>query len=121
VAPISWWIRRDVAQGRIHLNFSRWSEYSLLVRQRKLAAIANQVRDEEMLLREYVLMHSKARLSPADRDAIFRWTQAERTRLIDAAYDLKKLRGKKIVQRIGQTPRYESLPKGVRAMVGWWC
>ncbi|HYU45635.1 MAG TPA: hypothetical protein VEK84_05590 [Terriglobales bacterium] len=33
-----------------------------------------------------------------------------------AAYDLKKLRGKKIVQRIGQTRRYESLPKGLRAM-----
>jgi len=34
-----------------------------------------------------------------------------------AAYDLKKLRGKKIVHRIGQTQRYESLPRGLRAMV----
>ena len=34
-----------------------------------------------------------------------------------AAYDLKKLRGKKIVRRIGQTRRYESLPRGLRAMV----
>jgi hypothetical protein len=33
-----------------------------------------------------------------------------------AAYDLKKLRGKKIVRRIGRTRRYESLPKGLRAM-----
>ena len=33
-----------------------------------------------------------------------------------AAYDLKKLRGKKIVRRIGQTHRYESMPKGLRAM-----
>jgi hypothetical protein len=33
-----------------------------------------------------------------------------------AAYDLKKLRGKKIVQRIGQTRRYESIPKGLKAM-----
>ena len=29
-----------------------------------------------------------------------------------AAYDLKKLRGKKIVRRIGQTRRYESTPEG---------
>ena len=34
-----------------------------------------------------------------------------------AAYDLKKLRGKKIVQRIGQTRRYESMSKGLKAMV----
>jgi hypothetical protein len=33
-----------------------------------------------------------------------------------AAYDLKKLRGKQIVQRIGQTRRYESMPKGLKAM-----
>ena len=33
-----------------------------------------------------------------------------------AAYDLKKLRGKKVVRRIGQTHRSESLPQGLRAM-----
>ena len=33
-----------------------------------------------------------------------------------AAYDLKKLRGKEIVQRIGTSRRYQSLPKGLRAM-----
>jgi hypothetical protein len=33
-----------------------------------------------------------------------------------AAYDLKKLRGKQIVRRIGQTCRYEPLPVGLRAM-----
>jgi DNA-binding transcriptional ArsR family regulator len=33
-----------------------------------------------------------------------------------AAYDLKKLRGKGVVRRIGQTRRYESIPRGLRAM-----
>jgi hypothetical protein len=33
-----------------------------------------------------------------------------------AAYDLKKLRGKKVVRRIGQTRRYESIATGLRAM-----
>src|SRR5256886_651418 len=33
-----------------------------------------------------------------------------------AAYDLKKLRGKDIVHRIGHTRRYEPLPTGLRAM-----
>ena len=32
------------------------------------------------------------------------------------AYDLKKLRGKQIVRRIGHTRRYEPLPTGLRAM-----
>lgn len=34
-----------------------------------------------------------------------------------AAYDLKKLRGKLLVQRKGQSQRYESSPEGLRAMV----
>jgi hypothetical protein len=34
-----------------------------------------------------------------------------------AAYDLKKLRAKKLVQRIGQTRRYEATPQGLQAMV----
>jgi len=33
-----------------------------------------------------------------------------------AAYDLKKFRGKHIVQRIGRTRRYQTLPSGLRAM-----
>ena len=33
-----------------------------------------------------------------------------------AAYDLKKLRGKQIVRRIGQTRRYEPIPSGLRAI-----
>jgi hypothetical protein len=34
-----------------------------------------------------------------------------------AAYDLKKLRGKEIVRRIGQTRRYQSTSSGLKAMV----
>jgi hypothetical protein len=33
-----------------------------------------------------------------------------------AAYDLKKLRGKQIVCRIGKTTRYEAIPEGARAI-----
>ena len=36
----------------------------------------------EMPLALYVLLHSDARMSEADAEAIFQWTQAERTRLI---------------------------------------
>jgi hypothetical protein len=37
-----------------------------------------------------------------------------------AAYDLKKLRGKKIVHRIGQTRRYRSTPRGSRRWLPSW-
>jgi len=82
VAPVSWLIQRDVNSGREHLNLSKWNEYSLVRRERCLSEIANQVRDGEMPLPLYTLMHRRARLSEAEGNAIFQWTQAERLRLI---------------------------------------
>jgi hypothetical protein len=68
--------------GREHLNLSRWGEYSLQRKERCLSEIANQVKDREMPLWQYTLIHRDARLSDADVTAIFQWTQAERSRLI---------------------------------------
>ena len=33
-----------------------------------------------------------------------------------AAYDLKKLRGKQLIRRIGNTAKYEPIPAGLRAI-----
>ena len=54
----------------------------MLRKERNLSAIANQVKDREMPLREYLWLHPEARLSDSDIDTIFGWTQEERLRLI---------------------------------------
>jgi hypothetical protein len=82
VAPVSWLINSDVSSGRRRLNLSRWREYPAIRRQRLLSDIANQVQDGGMPLGIYVVIHPSAKLSKADRQAIFAWTQAERARLI---------------------------------------
>ena len=82
IAPVSLWIRRDVSQGRFHLNLSKWDEYSSIRKQRSLSEIANQVKDREMPLREYTWLHPDAKLSDSEVDAVFRWTQSERARSI---------------------------------------
>ena len=82
IAPISWLIKNDVEGGRKHLNFSTWSEYSVIRRERCLSEIANQVQDGGMPMSIYTFMHRDAKLSKADVDAIFQWTQDERNRLI---------------------------------------
>jgi hypothetical protein len=82
IAPVSWLINWDVRQGREHLNFSRWTEYSVIRRARCLSEIANQVQDGGMPLAIYTFMHRNARLSKAEIDAIFEWTQQERARLM---------------------------------------
>ena len=82
IAPVSWLIKQDVEQGREHLNFSKWNEYSVIRRERCLSEIANQVQDGGMPMSIYTFMHRDAKLSKVDVDAIFAWTQEERARLI---------------------------------------
>ena len=82
IAPISWLVKDDVTQGREHLNLSHWNEYSLIRRERCLSEIANQIQDGGMPLPSYTWMHRDAVVSPGDIDAIFQWTQEERSRLI---------------------------------------
>ena len=82
VWPISTWTTRHVAEGRLHLNFSRWTEYSKWRKERSLSEIANQVEDGDMPLRQYTWMHPEARLTADEARAIYDWTQRERLRLI---------------------------------------
>jgi hypothetical protein len=82
IAPVSWFINQDVQNGREHLNFSKWSEYSVIRRERCLSEIANQVHDGGMPLASYTFLHRAAKLSRANAEAVFEWTQEERARLI---------------------------------------
>lgn len=82
VAPVSLLIKEDVQRGRERLNLSQWHEYSSLRRQRALSEIANQVKIGGMPLEIYTRLHPEAKLSDADAEAVFQWTQSERLRLI---------------------------------------
>jgi hypothetical protein len=81
VAPISWLLARDVQQARLHMNLSRWQDYSSDDRLRLLSEIGSTVRNREMPLRRYVLLHPEAQLTEVERQQIYRWTRTERSRL----------------------------------------
>jgi hypothetical protein len=86
VAPFSLLIRNDVTRGRERLNLSRWNEYSLPRRLRALTGIANQVKDREMPIASYTFIHRDAKLSDAELQAVYRWAEAERARLITSSF-----------------------------------
>jgi hypothetical protein len=75
VAPISWLLASDVKEGRHHVNFSTWEAYTSEAKSHKLAAIAEEVKSGDMPPWYYTLVHSEARLAPADRNAISNWSE----------------------------------------------
>jgi hypothetical protein len=80
VAPASWLVVRDVAKGREELNFSEWSSYRAEPQRKLLKKSCEEVREGEMPLGIYTLVHGTTRLTPADVEAVCSLAQMELAR-----------------------------------------
>jgi hypothetical protein len=65
VAPVSWLVQRDVSSGRGTLHFSEWNRP-----QDGAGDLTDAVLGKSMPPWFYVLLHSKAKLSAAERKAL---------------------------------------------------
>lgn len=81
IAPPAWLVIHDVDEGRGALNFSRWGEYNAFDCADILEDVCKKVKKGDMPLPPYLMMHSEARLSPLDVDALCAWTREESARL----------------------------------------
>lgn len=81
IAPVSWYLVSDVNKGRRNLNLSEWGTYNAKKADRKLQEICEQVEHGQMPLKAYVLIHSSAKLSDADKQTLCGWTKQEQQRL----------------------------------------
>jgi hypothetical protein len=72
IAPVSWLVQRDVDGGRGTLNFSEWN------RSQDVSAgdLAEAIRGGGMPPWFYVLLHSRSKLSRAEKDALIQGLDA---------------------------------------------
>lgn len=78
LAPMSWLVAHDVAEGRRHLNLSEWAKYSDKDREDKLELICEQVTNGDMPDGKYAFFHRQRRLSEQQRDAVCEWVEQVR-------------------------------------------
>lgn len=78
VAPLSWWIGHHIDEGRHHLNFSVWGEYSDKRREHKMEEFYEEVEEGEMPLTSYTWAHSEAKLSNEQKELIINWAKTVR-------------------------------------------
>jgi hypothetical protein len=76
VAPVSWLVARDVHEGRRHLDFSTWSEYTPAVRLKKLSGVSTFVQEHDMPPWFYLPLHAEARLSSDDVALLAAWADS---------------------------------------------
>lgn len=77
VAPLSWWIEREVAFGRKQLNFSEWGSYYPTTKIRKLQWIDRTLNQETMPPWSYRILHPDAALNRTDLLLLQQWIESE--------------------------------------------
>jgi hypothetical protein len=77
VQPVAWILTNHIKHGKKDLNFNEFGSYPARRQQSKLKAIADQVRDGEMPLYSYTIIHKKARLTKEEKSVIIQWAQNE--------------------------------------------
>lgn len=77
IAPISWWTKRHVNNGRGSLNFSEWISYDAKQKNHQLEDSALKVRKKWMPLSSYLLAHPEAKISEDDREILASWLESQ--------------------------------------------
>jgi len=70
VQPVGWFLEDHINEGKEELNFNEWDAYSNRRKNSKLKSIISQVKDDEMPLASYTLIHKDAKLSNSEKTLI---------------------------------------------------
>ena len=73
IQPGAWYMAEHIKKGKEELNFSEFGDYSVRRQRNKFRAMAGQVKDGEMPLSSYTLIHRNAVLSPEDKQVLIAW------------------------------------------------
>ena len=81
MAPASWRLSEHVRGGREHVNFTAWNSYGADDLDEIYEEIADEIREQGMPLKDYLLAHRDAVLTDADRDRLVTWAESAREAL----------------------------------------
>lgn len=73
IAPMSWLAAGDVNGGRKNLNFSEWGNMGTMDQKKTKEEIWEQVREEQMPLWQYRIMHGDSKISIEEKNIIRTW------------------------------------------------
>src|SRR5699024_10308874 len=73
IQPVAWFLEDHIKDGKKELNFSEWDEYSNRRKNSKLKSIISQIRDDEMPLFSYPLLHRDAVYSDSEKELVMEY------------------------------------------------
>ena len=75
IQPINWWLAGHINEGKEELNFDEFNAYSTKKKLHKLDEVIETIKDNEMPLKSYTIIHSNAKLSDSDKQEIEAWVK----------------------------------------------
>lgn len=78
IQPVAWWLDKHVQDGKHELNFNEIGSYPLKRRYNKFEEIAKLVKDGEMPLSSYTLIHTNAKLTSQEKTTLINWANSIR-------------------------------------------
>ena len=78
ITPVNYWLAEHVKDGKKHLDFSKWNDYSVKRKDHKLEELIEMVEEREMPLESYTWTHQEAKLSPEQIEEIVSWAKQAR-------------------------------------------
>ena len=73
IAPVSWFLKKHINEGREHLNFSKWADYPATKQMSKRQECMEELEGGEMPLKSYTMIHAEAKLTDVSRQALIDW------------------------------------------------
>lgn len=73
VQPVAYWLGDHIEEGKSELNFSEYGNYAIRRQYRKLEEISKQVKEAEMPLASYTIVHRDATLNEAQKLLVTNW------------------------------------------------
>lgn len=97
IQPVAWWLADHVKDGKKELNFDEFANTPLRRQYHKLEEAEEQIKEGEMPLKSYTLIHKDAILTDAEKTAVYNWIGSVRANM-EATYPKDSLVRPKGVQ-----------------------
>lgn len=76
IQPVAWLLAHDVKEGKEHLNFDEYNNYSISKKRHALGDLTDEVKEGEMPMSIYTLIHRNAVLSATEKQRTVTWADS---------------------------------------------
>jgi cytochrome c551/c552 len=78
IQPVGWWLNHHIEEGKDELNFNEFGAYAVPRQYHKLEEVVEQVKEGEMPIWSYTLIHTNAKLTDDEKQTLINWAQGIR-------------------------------------------